>query len=316
MNESAERVALRELIDILQWLLPFQYRHLSKAEQETVEKALERGQAALSPEVPTTTLLTSRWQTSMQELLHLACAYVRHTGGMSDNTDQDTIDRARAILASHSVPAAPVVPAEPDLRKLLLACQLAMEESMRYYGKNSTNWGHMIYAIDAALAAGQPSLPAINPRTGEPWRLSDPEIAVHLEAELEEMRRDPSKARAWLLEGGFITADGQLHENYGGPAVAPVPSDAPSADSVLVHQTDASLGAVPRPSPSLGAPLPMSAEQGIRHLLWGLHPECCGRVIFDENTLGGERCCGRPDLADLNDAQIVSSLRAMFPEAK
>ena len=48
----AERLALQGLIDVVEWLLPFQYRHLSKAEQEIAEKALESARAALAAGQP------------------------------------------------------------------------------------------------------------------------------------------------------------------------------------------------------------------------------------------------------------------------
>jgi hypothetical protein len=56
----------------------------------------------------------------------------------------------------------------------------------------------------------------------------------------------------------------------------------------------------------------------VRDLLWAEHPECCGCPVED---YGGEymgqrevvmSCCGNPEPALLNDAQIVASLRARF----
>lgn len=79
-------------------------------------------------------------------------------------------------------------------------------------------------------------------------------------------------------------------------------------NSYLVHLTE-SFGEVDAAATS-------KAESFVRHLLWGIHRECCGNPQFDSNSLGGERCCGRPEVTDLNDAQIVGSLRAMFPERK
>lgn len=58
-------------------------------------------------------------------------------------------------------------------------------------------------------------------------------------------------------------------------------------------------------------------EARVRNLLWDEHPECCGRPEVGA-SYGGQQeqvCCGCPEMALLNDAQIVSSLRAMFPES-
>jgi hypothetical protein len=61
---------------------------------------------------------------------------------------------------------------------------------------------------------------------------------------------------------------------------------------------------------------PVSAEQ-VRALLWEEHPECCGQPVVGAEYMGSVEfiCCGNPEPALLNDAQIVASLRAMFPPA-
>jgi len=61
------------------------------------------------------------------------------------------------------------------------------------------------------------------------------------------------------------------------------------------------------------ARVPLSDE--VRHLLWGEHPECCGCPVVGAQYMGASEmvCCGNPEPALLNDAQIVASLRAMFP---
>lgn len=63
----------------------------------------------------------------------------------------------------------------------------------------------------------------VNPRTGEPWRLTDPEIVPAVEALKREVTSSPEKAREWLVVHGFSNQDGTLPEEYGGPAQAPAP---------------------------------------------------------------------------------------------
>lgn len=65
---------------------------------------------------------------------------------------------------------------------------------------------------------------------------------------------------------------------------------------------------------------PMSEEQSdsdfVRGLLWGEHPECCGVPVVGAEYMGQQEqvCCGCPEPALLNDAQIVATLRARFPD--
>ena len=57
-------------------------------------------------------------------------------------------------------------------------------------------------------------------------------------------------------------------------------------------------------------------EDEVRHLLWGTHPECCGRPCVGAQYMGQSEmvCCGEFDSDTLSDAQIVVSLRARFPQ--
>lgn len=57
-------------------------------------------------------------------------------------------------------------------------------------------------------------------------------------------------------------------------------------------------------------------EDEVRHLLWGTHPECCGRPCVGAEYMGQCEmvCCGEFDSDTLSDAQIVVSLRARFPQ--
>ena len=57
-------------------------------------------------------------------------------------------------------------------------------------------------------------------------------------------------------------------------------------------------------------------EAFVRDLLWNDQPECCGSPVVGAEYMGAQEmvCCGNPEPALLNDAQIVASLRARFPE--
>ncbi len=59
-----------------------------------------------------------------------------------------------------------------------------------------------------------------------------------------------------------------------------------------------------------------SIDYFVRNLLWDAHPECCGQPSIGATYMGQneEVCCGCPEYDTLNDAQIVMSLRAKFPE--
>jgi hypothetical protein len=72
-----------------------------------------------------------------------------------------------------------------------------------------------------------------------------------------------------------------------------------------------------QPAPALASAPRVPQEQQIRALLWDEHPECCGSPVVGAEYMGQQEmlCCGCPEPALLNDAQIVASLRAMFPEA-
>lgn len=56
----------------------------------------------------------------------------------------------------------------------------------------------------------------INPRTGRPWRLTDPEIKAELDAELKKWTKTPELARQYLIKHGFLTKTGKLPKKYGG----------------------------------------------------------------------------------------------------
>lgn len=55
-----------------------------------------------------------------------------------------------------------------------------------------------------------------NPATGQPWRLTDPEIKAELDAEIREMRRDPKLATRFLREVGIVGNNGKLTKRFGG----------------------------------------------------------------------------------------------------
>lgn len=73
--------------------------------------------------------------------------------------------------------------------------------------------------------------------------------------------------------------------------------------------------------PHTGVDEPKLEEQSdaafVRDLLWSDHLECCGMPTATNHGVHGweEHCCGRPEPALLNDAQIVATLRARFPNA-
>jgi hypothetical protein len=60
---------------------------------------------------------------------------------------------------------------------------------------------------------------------------------------------------------------------------------------------------------------PLSGDALIRSLLWDEHPECCGSPVVGAEYMGQQEmvCCGCPEPALLNDAQIVATLRTRFP---
>lgn len=60
---------------------------------------------------------------------------------------------------------------------------------------------------------------------------------------------------------------------------------------------------------------PPSAETLVRDLLWNEHSECCGKPVVGAEYMGSQEmiCCGCPEFSLLTDAQIVASLRALFP---
>jgi hypothetical protein len=55
-------------------------------------------------------------------------------------------------------------------------------------------------------------------------------------------------------------------------------------------------------------------EAFLRNMLWGTHPECCGRPSFAGEGVGEEVCCGRSLMSPLSDERIVASLREQFPK--
>jgi hypothetical protein len=60
-----------------------------------------------------------------------------------------------------------------------------------------------------------PVLPPMNPRTGKPWRLTDPEVAPRIAA-LQASLQDPAKALAYLVAHGYVMPDGRTPPEYGG----------------------------------------------------------------------------------------------------
>lgn len=70
------------------------------------------------------------------------------------------------------------------------------------------------------------------------------------------------------------------------------------------------------PAPSDPAAGRGEIEPWLRALLWDEHLECCGRPVVGAEYGGMQEqvCCGCAELSLLNDAQIVASLRAAFPE--
>ena len=59
-------------------------------------------------------------------------------------------------------------------------------------------------------------LPWLNPRTGQPLRLSDPEIAWTVRLEMARMEGNPKLALEYLIKHGFLTKSGRLPKRYGG----------------------------------------------------------------------------------------------------
>jgi hypothetical protein len=48
-------------------------------------------------------------------------------------------------------------------------------------------------------------------------------------------------------------------------------------------------------------------------LLWGTHPQCCGRPTY--HGVYETHCCGEPIEYTMNDAEIVAVLRKRFPDS-
>ena len=61
-----------------------------------------------------------------------------------------------------------------------------------------------------------PSRGFVNPATGKPWRLSDPEIKAEIKAELQAMKGNRDQARQALQAIGILTPTGRLAKAYGG----------------------------------------------------------------------------------------------------
>jgi hypothetical protein len=93
----------------------------------------------------------------------------------------------------------------------------------------------------------------------------------------------------------------QPQESFGSGA-----SEAPAARSAELRSLDA--GGIQAE--------PLDAESFVRMLLWDTFPECCGNPVVGAEYMGSQEmvCCGNPEPAELNDAQIVASLRQRFPE--
>lgn len=56
----------------------------------------------------------------------------------------------------------------------------------------------------------------INPETGRPWSLADPQVQAELDQEFAAMRRDPKLAEEFLKDLGILTSGGRLSSKYGG----------------------------------------------------------------------------------------------------
>ncbi len=58
-----------------------------------------------------------------------------------------------------------------------------------------------------------------------------------------------------------------------------------------------------------------AALEQVRALLWDEHPECCGNPVVGAEYMSDRKmvCCGCPEPSLLTDAQIVATLRSMFP---
>lgn len=80
-------------------------------------------------------------------------------------------------------------------------------------------WQPSAARVEATRAAFETS--PINPRTGQPWRLTDAEVAPYVDARQREVCSSPETARAFLIAGGFLNPDGTTPEEYGGTAAAP-----------------------------------------------------------------------------------------------
>lgn len=119
-------------------------------------------------------------------------------------------------------------------------------------------------------------------------------------AEIEDLAARFDESAAWLLDGkpypqgravgaGHFRRVAEVLRAIGGTASAAPP----------VTQAD------------------HGAAQAVRSLLWDEHPECCGRpaVGAEHGGMQEQVCCGNPEPALLNDAQIVASLRELFPDA-
>lgn len=64
----------------------------------------------------------------------------------------------------------------------------------------------------SADAAKRPARPRINPATGHPWTLADPEISAELDREARAMSRDD--AIRLLKQIGILTKSGNLSSRY------------------------------------------------------------------------------------------------------
>lgn len=55
-----------------------------------------------------------------------------------------------------------------------------------------------------------------NPRTGQPWRLTDAEVKAETNAELAKMKQDRKLAGQFLKDVGLLTATGKVSRRFGG----------------------------------------------------------------------------------------------------
>jgi hypothetical protein len=58
--------------------------------------------------------------------------------------------------------------------------------------------------------------PAVNPRTGRAWTLTDVEVAPQVDKLQGKVLKNQATALRFLQESGFVTPKGKLTKKYGG----------------------------------------------------------------------------------------------------